>query len=130
MADILKTVQNPHGNLIFQETAATNTFVDNIFGKTAPKIYVVKVDNTLNTSQAVYLKIFAAGGATSSGITLGTDQPFFVCKARAGATTEIYVPLGMTLPTGDYAHMAVVTTAGTAGTTAPNGTVKVTLIGE
>tara|TARA_R100001509_G_scaffold50974_1_gene28010 strand:- start:1561 stop:1953 length:393 start_codon:yes stop_codon:yes gene_type:complete len=130
MADILKTISNPHGNLVFRETAATSTFVDNIFAKTAPKIYVIKLDNSANSTEAVYLKIFAAGGATSSGITLGTDQPFLVCKARAGATTEVYIPGGIILPTGDYAHMAVVTTAGTAGTTSPTGTVQVTLIGE
>jgi hypothetical protein len=130
MADILKTISNPHGNLVFRETQATSTFVDNLFAKTAPKIYVIKLDNSANTTEAVYLKIFAAGGATSSGLTLGTDSPFFVCKARAGTLVEIYVPGGIILPTGDYAHMAVTTTAGTAGTASPTGTVQVTLIGE
>ena len=91
---------------------------------------MIKLDNSANTTEAVYLKIFAAGGATSSGITLGTDHPILVCKARAGTLVEIYVPGGIVLPTGDHAHMAVTTTAGTAGTASPTGTVQVTLIGE
>ena len=84
MADILKTVSNPLGTLIFKETAANATTVANVFNKTAAQMFCVKLDN---------------------------------------------IPGGIAFASGNYTHLAVTTTQGTAGNSAPTGTVSVTLIG-
>tara|TARA_R100000995_G_scaffold81883_1_gene55116 strand:+ start:63 stop:458 length:396 start_codon:yes stop_codon:yes gene_type:complete len=130
MADLLKTFSNPHGTLVFTESAATSTYVDNVFAKTAPVLYAVKLDNSANSTEAVYLKLYAdTNAASTNNITLGTTNPFFVMKAPASGVVEMYIPGGMAFASSNYAHMAVTTTAGVAGTTTPTGTVAVTLVG-
>ena len=130
MADILKTITNPLGTLIFKETAATSTFVDNVFGKTAPVLYCVKLDNSANTQEAVYLKLYEHTGATSSSLTVGTSVPSFILRCKASSIVEMTIPQGIAFTGSNYVHMAVTTTAGIAGTTTPTGTVAVTLIGS
>ena len=58
MADILKTVSNPLGTLIIKETAANATTVANVFNKTAAQMFCVKLDNSANSTEAVYLKLY------------------------------------------------------------------------
>ena len=129
MADILKTVSNPLGTLIFHETAATATKVVNVFAKTAPRLYSVKLDNSANSSEAVYLKLYEDTQADGGQVTVGTTVPSFIMKAPAGRSVEMYIPQGLVFSTSNYVVMAVTTTAGIAGTTDPSGTVAVTLIG-
>tara|TARA_R100001086_G_scaffold21421_1_gene10376 strand:+ start:41 stop:433 length:393 start_codon:yes stop_codon:yes gene_type:complete len=130
MADILKTVSNPLGTLIFKETAANATLIANVFAKTAPTLISVKLDNSANSSEAVYLKLYEDTSATGQSSTVGTTVPVFIMKAAASSTVEMYIPQGLTFSSSNYAHMAVTTEKGIAGTTAPTGTVQVTLIGS
>jgi len=129
MADLLVTLSSPHGSLVFTESAANATIVQNVFGKTAPTVYYAKLDNTSNTSEDVYLKLWPDTSATGSNVTVGTTNPIFVMKAAAGKVAEMYIPGGFAAASSNYAHVAVTTEAGVAGTTAPTGTVAVTLIG-
>jgi len=129
MADILKTVSNPLGTLVFRETAANATIVANVFNKTAPQMFVVKLDNSANSTEAVYLKLYESTNADGGQISVGTTVPSFVLKAPASRSVEMLIPGGVQFATSNYAHLAVTATAGTAGTTAPTGTVSVTLIG-
>jgi len=130
MADILKTVSNPLGTLIFKETAANATLIANVFAKTAPKLISVKLDNSVNTTESVYLKLYENTAVDGQGVTVGTTVPVFIVKCPASSTVEMYIPQGLTFTSSNYAHMAVTTENGIAGTTAPTGTVQVTLIGS
>jgi hypothetical protein len=130
MADILKTVSNPLGTLIFKETAANATLVANVFAKTAATLNSVKLDNSANSSEAVYLKLYENTAVDGQGVTVGTTVPFFIMKAPASSSVEMYIPQGMAFSSSNYTHLAVTTENGIAGTTAPTGTVAVTLIGS
>lgn len=129
MADILKTVSNPLGTLVFKETAANATIVANVFNKTAAQMFCVRLDNSANSTEAVYLKLYEDTQSDGSQITVGTTVPSFVMKAPASQSVEMYIPGGIAFASGNYTHLAVTTTRGTAGNTAPTGTVSVTLIG-
>ena len=129
MADFLANLENPIATLAFTETAANATIVQNIFQKTAAKLYFIKIDAVSNTSEDVYLKLYADTSATAQNVTVGTSNPFLVYKCPAGKTIEALVPAGITQGNSAYVHMAVVQEAGVAGTTAPSGTVSITLLG-
>ena len=130
MADILKTVSNPLGTLIFKETAANATKVANVFGKTAPTLFSINLNNSANTTETVYLKLYEDTSATAQSTTVGTTVPVFIMKCPASSSVEMYIPQGLAFSSSNYAHMAVTTENGIAGTTAPTGTVQVTLIGS
>lgn len=130
MADILKTVSNPLGTLIFKETAANATLIANVFAKVAANLISIKLDNSANSSEAVYLKLYENTNSDGQSITVGTTAPFFIMKAPASSSVEMYIPQGMAFSSGNYTHLAVTTEKGIAGTTAPTGTVQVTLIGS
>tara|TARA_R110000737_G_scaffold323264_1_gene335829 strand:- start:286 stop:687 length:402 start_codon:yes stop_codon:yes gene_type:complete len=133
MADLLVTLANPRGNMIYTQSVATKLITDvqnNIFAKTAPVVYAIKLDNSANTTEAVYMKLYADTTAAGSGVTVGTTNPLFVMKAGAGKSVELYMPGGITVAGSQYLHVAVVTTAGVAGTTDPTGTVALTVTGE
>jgi hypothetical protein len=55
MADFLANLENPIATLAFTETAANATIVQNIFQKTAAKLYFIKIDAVSNTSEDVFL---------------------------------------------------------------------------
>ena len=126
MADLLVSLSSPHGSLVFTESAANATIVQNVFNKVAATVYYAKLDNT---SEDVYLKLWPDTAADAQNVTVGTTNPIFVMKAAAGKVVEMYMPNVFSAPASNYAHIAVTTEAGVAGTTAPTGTVAVTLIG-
>ena len=132
MADILKTVSNPLGTLIFKETAANATKVANVFGKTAPTLFSINLNNSANTTETVYLKLYEDTSATAQSTTVGTTVPVFIMKCPASSSVEMYIPQGLAFSSSNYAHMAVTTEIGVGGgsATAPTGTVQVTLIGS
>ena len=129
MADFLATLENPIATLAFTETAASATVVQNIFQKQAAKVHFIKIDATANTSEDVYLKLYADTSATAQNVTVGSTNPFLVYKCAAGKVVDAYVPAGITVGNSVYMHMDVVQEAGVAGNTDPSGTVSVTLLG-
>tara|TARA_Y100000004_G_scaffold68894_1_gene77344 strand:+ start:397 stop:789 length:393 start_codon:yes stop_codon:yes gene_type:complete len=130
MADILKTVSNPLGTLIFKETAATATAVANVFAKQGATLFAINLNNSANTTETVYLKLYEDTSATAQSTTVGTTVPVFIMKCPASSSVEMYIPQGLAFSSGNHTHMAVTTESGIAGTTAPTGTVQVTLIGS
>ena len=133
MADLLVTLSNPRGPLVYTQSAATKVILNdqnNILGKAAPVVYAIKLDNSANTTEAVYMKLYGDTTAAGSAVTVGTTNPLLVMKAGAGKSVEMYMPGGIAVGSGQYLHVAVVTGAGVAGTTDPTGTVALTITGE
>ena len=117
MADYLTTLVSPRGTLFFKETAQTATLNSNIFAKNSPTIFGVIGDATSNTTEDVYIKFYSG----SSDATVGSTDPVMVL--------EFFFPDGATGENSEYVSIAVVQESGTAGTTAPTGTVAVTVLG-
>jgi|TARA_R100000900_G_scaffold43907_2_gene35656 hypothetical protein len=130
MADSLVTLSGPRATLVFKETAANATLEQNVFGKAGAILYAIKVDATQNTGEDVFLAIYENNSDTASNLTVGTNHPITVVKCAAGKTVEVLVPCGLAMSSNsNYFHAAVKTSAGTAGNTAPTGTVAITLLG-
>jgi len=83
----------------------------------------VKIDNTANT-HAVYLKIYNFD--SSSPPTLGSNSPDFILPCAASSEADFMFDPASTLLTGTY--VAVVTAAGTGGTTGPTNAVLVKML--
>lgn len=132
MSESLVTLASPRGTLVFKETAATSTDPDvsgnfNVFNKQAAVIYGIRVDASSNSGEDVYLCVFDAAANDGTSATVGTTDPDILVKCLAGKTIEMLIPQGVTFT--NYVDIAVKQEAGTAGSTAPTGTVAVTLIG-
>ena len=87
----------------------------------AIRVYGVVIDNSLNTA-ASYLKLWNQTGAP----TIGTDAPHVILKADAATKVQYNFDTGAYFGSGIMA--AVVTTAGTAGATAPSGTMTISYL--
>ena len=125
MADYLTTLVSPRGTLFFNEPAQAATLNSNIFAKNSPTIFGVIGDATSNTTEDVYIKFYSG----SSDATVGSTDPVMVLKVPAGTKVEFFFPDGATGENSEYVSIAVVQESGTAGTTAPTGTVAVTVLG-
>ena len=84
----------------------------------AIRTYCLLIDNTLN-SAVTYLRFWDT--TTASDAQSGTDLPFMILKADAATKVQYNFDKGIYFGTG--IHTAAVTTAGTAGNTAPSGNV-------
>ena len=96
------------GATLIEDTAASAT---KQIGKTSSgNLYQVYIDNTGNTSQQVYLKIYdlAAGS-----VTVGTTHADFIFPCPAAGTRQYNFPDG--LPFAAALTYAVTATPGTAG---------------
>lgn len=87
----------------------------------ARRAYGVVIDNSLNTA-ASYLKLWNQTGAP----TIGSDAPHVILKADAATKVQYNFDIGVHFGSGIRA--AVVTTAGTAGVTAPSGTMTISYL--
>ena len=87
----------------------------------AIRIYGVVIDNSLNTDIS-YLRCWDRTGAP----TIGTDVPHMILKSDAGTKVQYNFDRGVYFGSGIMS--AVVTTAGTAGATAPAGTMSVSYL--
>ena len=87
----------------------------------ATDVYAVVIDNSLNTS-ASYLKCYD----TTGSITIGTNHPQMILKADAGGKVQYSFDKGAPFATGIKA--AVLTSKGTAGTTAPSSEITITFL--
>lgn len=100
--------------------AATDQTVD--ASGSARYIFQVEVDNTANTSTAAYVKVY---NSVTSSVTVGTTAPDSIFFAPAGAkicyTITEGIKMGGSGSTGIV--WACVTSAGTAGTSAPSSSV-------
>ena len=110
-----------NGAFTIIDPEVTNTVQANVMSGSAT-VYVVMIDCSLNSSEAVYIKI---KNATSIGST-GTCQPDHQYYCPAGEKMQYSIPEGLVLGTGlsYYASQE----AGVGGTTDPTGTVKVYMV--
>jgi hypothetical protein len=85
------------------------------------RVYGVVIDNTLNTAIS-YLRCWNQTGPPA----IGTDAPHMILKADATTMVQYNFDTGVYFGSGIMS--AVVTTAGTAGATAPPGTVTISYL--
>ena len=110
----------PAALFIVRDTDADNTS-ENDVKSGAATVFAVQINNALNASATSYLKMYNAAAPT-----VGTTAPDMVLFAVGGATTNYAFPKGIAFGTG--LSYACVTTAGTAGTTAPTSAVTVIMV--
>ena len=110
MAVTVTSQNNPLGATIVQDTAATNTAVDNATGSSGT-LYMVEVDNT-GYATAVYFKLADTANATAG--TTASTMVFF-CPASVKRTYAI--PEGVAFATG-FSHWCT-TGAAESNTGAP-----------
>ena len=122
MADYLSVQSSPLGTLKYVESSATATVTADFLGP-GTTVFSVKIDCTANTGEAVYLKVWNTAGTP----TVGTTAPTLIFHCPAGGVMEYFLLDGFG---ATAAHVAVVREAGTAGTTAPSGTVAYTIMGS
>ena len=103
-----------------KQTQATST-LDTVGSGT---IYMdqLLIDNTLNPSTQIYVKLYDSG----SSITVGEAVPDFCFPCAGGATAEYAISPGAKFTNGIKA--ACVTTAGVEGTTSPTNNVAWTML--
>lgn len=112
----------------------TSKFVAESLGATAVqlsassdvKLFAIEVDNQ-NNSASSYFKVWERT-AGEGGPSVGTDAPTFILEAPAGRKPSFLLagPDGYQCESLHFFWIACVTTAGTAGTTAPTNAVDVT----
>jgi len=101
---------------VWDEDADDTTTIDS--GTSGGTLYAIEIDNSAN-SVDVYLKgWFIAGVGT---VNIGTTAPNLVLKCASGTKTQYTFSNGVKYTL--QFRVAVLTTGGTAGTTAPDSTV-------
>lgn len=117
-------VKNPVAGVmaanIIEDTAANATKQENVLTG-AGSLYVVRIDNSANATEAVYLKLYDA----TSGITVGTSRPAAIFSCPVSDSKQYSIAGGIVFSTG--ITYAVVKTAGLQGSANPSATVKVYL---
>lgn len=109
----------PVGTKLVVEDDADDTPNNSVTGA-AGSIYQLEVDNTGNSDNPAYLKIY-----DNASPVVGTTAPDFIFKAAISKTMSLAVPSG--LPFNNLSF-AVVVSGGTAGTTGPTNPVTVRLV--
>ena len=108
------------GLTIVRDTDADGTSESNI-NTGAGILHLVRLDNTANASQAVFLKLY-----NNTGPTIGTTVPDVVLRAAGGAVVQMAIMQGG-VSFGTGISFACVTAGGTGGTTSPTSDVVVAL---
>ena len=114
MAVTVTNQSNPLAAKLVQDTAATNSAVDNTTGASGI-LYMVEIDNT-NYAAIVYFKLADTDDATA-GTTAATMQ--FMCPASV--KRSYVMPEGVAFSTG-FSHWCV-TEAAESNTSAPSSAV-------
>jgi len=110
MAVTVTNQSNPLGAKLVQDTAATNSAVDNTTG-TSGTLYMIEIDNT-GLAAVVYFKLVNAASAT-----VGTTAASVVLMCPASVKRSYAFPEGIAFDTG-FSHWCV-TSPEQSNTTAP-----------
>lgn len=86
-------------------------------------LYQVYIDNSLNTSQQVYLKLYQLTASTVTSTGVGTALPDFIFPCAGGVIRQFDFPDGLTF--ASRLSMVVEISAGTSGNTGPTNAVVV-----
>ena len=84
-------------------------------------LYMVQIDNSVNALEVLYLKVYDALSPT-----IGTTAPEWVFKIKGGQKKVYAIPDGIEFDTG--LSFAILTAAGTSGTTGPTVNVPVVFL--
>jgi hypothetical protein len=114
----ISTQVSPIGSKLIVDTSVTATSKNAVTGE-AGTIYMIDIDNTLNTS-ASYFKIYDVAAPT-----VGTSIPDHVFKIPSSQRRCIAVPEGLDFTNLSY---ACTTAGGTAGSTGPTSAVTVRMV--
>lgn len=103
---------------IVEDVSTNGTSQDNCLPG-AGTIFLIRIDNSANSAETVYLKIYDA-----TSCTVGTDRPAAIFSCPASSTRQYSIPDGIVLAAG--LTYAMVKTAGLQGASSdnPSGTVK------
>ena len=123
MAITSVNVSSPSNEIIYQDTVAANAVIG--IKASSAKVYYIIVDNSLNVA-ASYLKLW---NTASGSVTLGVTAPDFIAYIPASAiiTIPFFTSAANGITFGTALSYAVVTTAGTAGSSAPSSAVTMTV---
>ena len=110
MAVTVTNQSNPIATKLVQDTAATNTAVDNASGA-AGTLYMVEIDNS-NYGTIVYFKL-----ANATSATAGTTAALLVLLCPASAKRSYVFPEGIAFSTG-FSHWCT-TESAESNTSAP-----------
>ena len=111
MAVTVTNQSNPLGAKLVQDTAATNSAVDNTTGASGT-LYMVEIDNT-GLAATVYFKL-----ANATSATAGTTAASMVLWCPASVKRSYAFPEGIAFSSG-FSHWCV-TSASEASTAAPS----------
>lgn len=119
-------VKNPVSGVlaanIVEDTSVNGTLQENVLTG-AGSIFLIRIDNTANSAETVYLKLYDA----TSGITVGTSRPAAIFACPASSSRQYSIAGGIVFASG--VCYAIVKTAGLQGDSSnnPSGTVKLYL---
>lgn len=115
----VSTQVSPVGSKLIVETDAGATPDNNVTGA-AGALYMVDVDNTANTNDPAYLKVY-----NDPAPVVGTTAPDLIFLVGVNKRRSFVVPEGWSFTALSF---ACVTTPGTAGTTGPTSDVVVRMV--
>lgn len=110
---------SPVGSKIIVQTVADATANNDVTG-TVGSIYQIQIDNTANSDNSAYLKIF-----DNAAPVIGTTAPDFIFKCPANTKIDIAVIAGLAF---NNLSFIAVTTGGTTGAVAPTNPVIVKMV--
>lgn len=110
----------PSGANLFRETALGASAIT--VKSSAGTIHAIKFDNSANSTQAVFLKLFHTNGA----VTIGTTVPEQVIHGSTGEDRTLIIPTGKSFASG--LQLACLTGAGATSTGAPGSAVDVQVV--
>ena len=102
------------------DTAASSTEVE--VSSSSVTVHQVRIVNTANTTK-LYLKLY---NLAASSLTVGTNNPDVILPVEGSTSVEYAFDPGIAF--GTALSYAVVTSAGTAGTSAPSTAITIELL--
>jgi hypothetical protein len=128
MALTLSAISDPFASKVVNQTQTTSTADEDVTGGAGGTMYMLQVDNTLNT-HITYVKLKDGPGSGGGGsIVVGTDDPDWIFTIPASQTKTIAMPNGVAF-TSTLSFWAV-KEAGTPGTTSPDSNTAVVLLAD
>ncbi len=110
---------SPVGSTLVVQTDANSTSNNNVTGGVG-SIYQIEIDNTANSDNACYLKIY-----DNASPTIGTTAPDFIVKCPVNRKINLVSVDGLDF---SILSFAVVVSGGTSGTTDPTNAVVVKMV--
>ena len=117
MPSFKTTISSAVSSAKWTDTAASSTAVEVSSGSI--NLHQVRIVNTANTTK-LYLKLY---NVAASSVTVGTTDPVCILPVEASSSVEYDFDPQVAFATA--MSYAVVTTGGTAGTTAPSTAITV-----